>query len=464
MTNTNFPHKLGKYEILERVGDGGFGIVYHARDPKLDRQVAIKVLRSDLASAPDFVDRFRREARLAASLRHPNIVSIIEVNDDAEGHLYLVMDYLPGGSLAQQMETDKPMQLSRAVEVLGPIAEALDYAHSRNIIHRDVKPANIMFGEDGKPVLTDFGLVKSTLETGTTTTGITLGTAEYMAPEQIQGKEVGPATDLYALGIMAYQMLTGRAPFKGNTPFDVQSKHVHDAPPDPRTLNPVLPGDVVPILIQALAKEPAQRFSSGKAFVSELKNALKRLVEQKTAELYSSARSDMDNLKFKTAVEKLQQALAIQPDQKFTQLIEECERRTAVWKQVQNLQEQKSDASRQLEKLAADENWFPSANPQPKNSLLPKIVSNGISSQQELTVKSKSRIDGFLFSITMLFSLVTIIATMVFLSGSPSESALHQGGDWSYFHYPFEPFLLNISLLGSLALWGLWFLARLNKK
>ena len=181
MTDQKAFSKIGKYEILEEIGSGGFGIVYRGHDPMLDRDVAIKVLRADVATSVDFVERFRKEARLAASLRHPNIATVIEV-DEHDGRYFLVMDYFPGGPLSVLLKEGEPLPLAQVVELLLPLAEALDHAHSKGVIHRDVKPSNAILDEDGHPVLTDFGLVKSLTEESDTTTGVVFGSAEYMAP------------------------------------------------------------------------------------------------------------------------------------------------------------------------------------------------------------------------------------------------------------------------------------------
>jgi serine/threonine protein kinase len=283
MTTTSHLGKLGKYELLEKIGEGGFGIVYKARDPLLEREVAIKILRMDIAGAPDFVERFHREARLAASLRHPNIVTVIEVGEQ-EGRYYLVMEYLEGEVLSELLKPGQPLPLQQAVQILKPLAEALDYAHGRGLVHRDVKPSNIILSDGGKrPVLTDFGLVKSMTEGGLTTTGVTLGTVEYMAPEQITGQEVGPTSDLYALGVIAYQMLTGRVPFTGRTPFEIQMGHVQQAPPPPRTLNPAMPEALAQVLTRALAKKQAFRYQSGAELVAALEQSLPQPTPPPTA-------------------------------------------------------------------------------------------------------------------------------------------------------------------------------------
>jgi serine/threonine protein kinase len=304
--------KIGKYEILEKIGEGGFGIVYRGQDPLLDRLVAVKVLKSEAASSPEFVERFRREARLAASLRHPNIVNVIEVGEH-EGHHFLVMDLLPGGTLSELLKDGKPLPISKAVELLKPIAEALDYAHRKGMIHRDVKPSNIILNEDGQPVLTDFGLGKSLNEVGVSTTGMPLGTAEYMSPEQILGNAPGPATDTYALGVIAFQMLTGQVPFSGTTPYTIQKGHAEGTPPDPRKINPALGEKTTQVLLKSLEKEPQSRFQSG----AELAAALSAISEQEQEvywkALYAEAKALMDKKEFTRAIEKWETLLKARP-------------------------------------------------------------------------------------------------------------------------------------------------------
>lgn len=209
MTEKSILFTIKQYEILEKIGEGGFGVVYRGHDPMLDRDVAIKVLKAEVSTSPDFVERFRREARLGASLRHPNIARIIEVGKH-EGYYYLVMDFYSGGPLSNLLKEGKQLPLAKVLNLLKPIAKALDHAHSKQIIHRDVKPSNILLDAEGQPILTDFGLVKSLTEESSTTTGIAIGTVKYMAPEQIQGKKPSSTYDNYALGIITYQMLTGQ--------------------------------------------------------------------------------------------------------------------------------------------------------------------------------------------------------------------------------------------------------------
>lgn len=266
--------RLGKYEILAELGQGGFGTVYEARDTLLERAVALKVLHPTLMDDPGFVARFRREAQAAARLEHPHIITIYEVGE-VQGRHFIAMRLLKGASLSSILkDATSPLPLDRALLVLSHIAGALDYAHSQGVIHRDVKPSNIFVTADGA-ILTDFGIVRVLNNTiRMTTTGQTLGTPEYMAPEQILGEEVSPQTDIYALGVAAFQMFTGKAPFTGSTPFAVQDGHVRGELPSARQFNPTLPPAVDAILAKALAKAPAERYASATQFVADLQRAL----------------------------------------------------------------------------------------------------------------------------------------------------------------------------------------------
>ncbi|HKZ86101.1 MAG TPA: bifunctional serine/threonine-protein kinase/formylglycine-generating enzyme family protein [Anaerolineae bacterium] len=270
--------RIGKYEILEELGRGGFATVYKARDTRLDRVVALKVLHPYWREDPGFAERFQREARAAANLRHSNIVTVFEA-DEADGQLFIGMEYLPGRSLKELLSAEGALPLERAQPILEQIAEALDYAHEQGVVHRDIKPANVMVEDTprGKRVtLLDFGLVKA-LQTSTALTshGTLLGSPEYMAPEQAdpnRASEIGPAADRYALGIVAYQMLTGRVPFPGDTPATLYA-HEHKPVPLPRSLRPGLPRGVEQALLKMLAKAPAERFTSCAAFVGQLRAA-----------------------------------------------------------------------------------------------------------------------------------------------------------------------------------------------
>lgn len=303
MTEQPNNNRLGKYEVIRKLGEGGFGVVYECQDTLLERRVALKVLRGEAAASPEFIERFRREARLAAALRHPAIVNMLDMGEDS-GRFYLVMDLLPGGTLAELLKDGQPLLPQRAIQLLRPVAAALDFAHSRNMLHRDVKPSNIILNELGEPVLTDFGLGKIIGQEGATTTGVAVGTVQYMAPEQVLGEELSPATDIYALGVIAYQMLTGRVPFAGATPFSIQKGHVEQKPPDPRLANPALGEASARVLEKVLDKQPADRYQSGAQLVAALEQA-SELEGQATLEaLYQQASALQAQGDFTAALQK----------------------------------------------------------------------------------------------------------------------------------------------------------------
>ena len=270
---------LGQYHILEQLGQGGMATVYKAYDTRLERDVAVKVIRR-AAFSPKVVDRmlkrFEREGKALAKLTHANIVPIIDYGEH-QGSPYLVMPLIVGGSLKAVLEARQragagPLAAGEAARLLAPIARALDYAHRREVLHRDVKPSNILLTEDGDPLLTDFGVAKILeSEEGTTLTGagMGVGTPEYMPPEQWLGK-ASAASDQYALGVVFYELVTGRKPYTADTPPAVMLKHVNDPLPRPRDLAPSLPEAAERLIFKAMAKDPAQRYPG----MAELAQAL----------------------------------------------------------------------------------------------------------------------------------------------------------------------------------------------
>ncbi len=273
MTEKLIGSQLGKYQIQASLGKGGMGMVYMGYDPQLDRKVAIKVLAPHLVWEEGFVERFLREARAAARIKHPNIVTVYDVGQEQE-HFYFVMEYIEGQSLGQLIRQRGALPIEDLLSILHPLADALDYAHQHGLVHRDIKPGNIMIGEGLRVTLTDFGIARAAEETRLTTTGTLMGTPEYMSPEQAWGEEVGYQTDLYSLAVVAYEMLSGRVPFSGTTPHAVLYKQIHEPPPPVRQSRPELPVGVEAVLSRALDKTPAERYSTTNAFVEELEAAL----------------------------------------------------------------------------------------------------------------------------------------------------------------------------------------------
>lgn len=264
---------LGRYHILEQLGEGGMAVVYKAYDTRLERNVAIKVILPGKEHSEKFIKRFEREAKALAGLSHPNIVGVIDYGE-YEGLPYLVMEYIPSGTLKQKL-TGKPMPWREAAKILLPIARALAYAHNQKIIHRDVKPSNILITQSGEPMLSDFGIAKmleaeETLDL--TGTGVGVGTPEYMSPEQAQGKPVDARSDIYSLGVVFYEMVTGRKPYQADTPMAVIYKLASEPLPRPKEFQPNLPSDVEQSLLKALSKQPANRYTSIDQFADDLDN------------------------------------------------------------------------------------------------------------------------------------------------------------------------------------------------
>ena len=247
---------LGPYRILREIGRGGMAIVYEAYQPSLDRRVAIKVPHAWLLADPKFVERFRREARLAANLTHPHIVTIHEIGEE-QGTPFIVMEWLEGMPLDRWLAAAKP-SLQAVLQALLGVGVALDAAHAKGVVHRDIKPSNIMITADRGGVLTDFGIAKLLAQATQSTSGV-MGTPNYMAPEVLKGQPTTAASDIYALGVMLYQIVVGRLPFQGENPTAVAYQHANELPPDPRSFNPSLPPQTAALLLQALAKDPRQR-------------------------------------------------------------------------------------------------------------------------------------------------------------------------------------------------------------
>jgi hypothetical protein len=265
--------RLGKYDIRAEIGKGGMGVVHLGYDPLLDRKVAIKVLAPHLVWEPGFIERFLREARAAARLKHAGIVTIYDVGQEANWY-YIVMEYLEGQTLAQVIHGRGALPVDQTVTILRRLAEALDYAHQCGLVHRDVKPGNIIVHPSGQVTLTDFGVARAAQETRLTTTGALIGTPKYMSPEQARGEVADHRTDIYSLGVVAYEMLCGRAPFEATTPHAVLYQLIYEPLPPVRSRRPDLPEEVDASLARALAKEPDARYATAAGFVKSLADAL----------------------------------------------------------------------------------------------------------------------------------------------------------------------------------------------
>jgi len=262
---------VGSYRVMERIGRGGMATVFRAYQPALDRQVALKVLPEFFAEEETYRERFQQEAMSVARLRHPNILQVFDFGD-AAGIAYIVMELVEGGTLSDRL--GEPMQLDAVLSLLEPLAAALDYAHSRGVLHRDIKPSNVLLREDGTPVLADFGLAKlAGARRRLTESGMVMGTPEYMSPEQAGDDQVGPASDRYAMAVVAYEMLTGRVPFHGDTPAAVLISQVTRAMPSTDELGGELSAHIEEVLRRGLAKNPDDRYPSASTFVHALRPA-----------------------------------------------------------------------------------------------------------------------------------------------------------------------------------------------
>ncbi len=261
----------GRYEVLSRIGSGGMADVYLAQDALLGRQVALKLLQHRFAQDQEFVERFRREASSAAGLSHPNVVSIFD-RGEWDGTYYIAMEYLPGRTLKAMVREEGPMDPASAIEIVIQILRAAKFAHKRGIIHRDLKPHNVILDEEGRAKVTDFGIARAGAS-DMTLTGSIMGTAQYLSPEQAQGQSVSETSDLYAVGIVLYELLTGAVPFDGETAVTIALKQVSALPPPPSLLNSAVTPELDAVVARALAKSPLERFADAAEFIAALEQA-----------------------------------------------------------------------------------------------------------------------------------------------------------------------------------------------
>ena len=265
----------GRYRVTHLIARGGMAQVYRAQDLMLNRPVALKVLYPELSVDPTFVERFRREAQAAANLSHPNIVPVFDWGEE-NGTYFIVMELVEGTSLAGLLREHRTMSAHRAAELVAQVAAALAQAHRSGVVHRDVKPGNILLTEEGQVKVTDFGIAQAvSTEDNLTAAGSVMGTATYFSPEQAEGAAVDGRSDVYSLGVVLYELLAGRPPFVGDAPVAVAGMHVRDVVPSPRQFNPGIPADVESVVMTALAKRPGQRYQTA----DELRADLLRFLE-----------------------------------------------------------------------------------------------------------------------------------------------------------------------------------------
>jgi eukaryotic-like serine/threonine-protein kinase len=264
------PTLLGnRYRLGERIAAGGMGSVYRAVDETLGREVAVKALRRELADDPTFLERFRREARAAAGLSHPGVAGVYDYGE-LDGQPFIVMELVEGETLAERLAARGRLPWREAFAIGEQVAAALAAAHAHGLVHRDVKPANILLGRDGRAKVTDFGIAQAAQTTTLTRTGVVLGSANYVAPEQAKGGHVGPAADLYSLGCVLFEAVTGETPYRGGNAVAIATQHVSSPVPDPRERDPDLPPEAAELVVRALQKHPAGRFPSGAAMAAAL--------------------------------------------------------------------------------------------------------------------------------------------------------------------------------------------------
>ena len=267
--------KLGnRYEVIEQIGGGGMAVVYKALDTLLGRNVSIKVLRPQFSTDEDFVRRFRREAQAAASLSHSNVVNIYDVGMEGQEEYYIVMEFIDGLTLKEVIQDRAPLPVGEAIDIAKQICAALGHAHENNIVHRDIKPHNILIGKDGRVKVTDFGIARAISSNTITQDGSVLGSVHYFSPEQARGGLTDVKSDIYSLGVVLYEMVTGELPFSGETPISVALKHLQDHFVEPRQINPALPQSVENIVLKSLAKDPTVRYQTAREMYRDLEKAL----------------------------------------------------------------------------------------------------------------------------------------------------------------------------------------------
>src|SRR5919201_1900782 len=259
----------GRYRLESKLGSGGMSTVYLARDETLERWVAAKVLHREISDQPDQLERFRLEARSVAQLSHPNVVAVIDAGEDG-GYPYIVFEYVEGETLKQRIDRLGRLPVDEATAYAIEIGRGLAAAHARRMVHRDVKPQNVLIDPEGRAKVTDFGIARTLEADALTKTGRVLGTTDYVSPEQAMGHGVDARSDIYSLGVLLFEMLTGDVPFQAETVVGVAMKHVNEQIPDVRTIRPEVSNALAAVIERATAKDPSQRYGSMAAFLSDL--------------------------------------------------------------------------------------------------------------------------------------------------------------------------------------------------
>ena len=281
-----------RYALEQKVGEGGMAVTYRARDLQLNRTVAIKLLREQFTSDPQYVERFRWEAQAAARLSHDNIAAVYDTGS-ANGSYYIVMEFIEGTDLKQRLRREGPLSILNALEIARQIAAALDAAHRSGLVHRDIKPHNILINQDGKVKVADFGIAKQTSEGEDT--GVIMGSVHYISPEQARGEVTTPSSDLYSLGTVLFEMLTGRTLFEADNAMAVAHKQIYDRPPLPRTLRPEIPPAVESVVMRCLEKDPRARYQSAAEVQAVLAQLCNQLAQEETIIITPPAAPSMDS-------------------------------------------------------------------------------------------------------------------------------------------------------------------------
>lgn len=292
-----------RYEIIRIIGEGGMANVYLAEDTILNRKVAVKVLRGDLANDEKFIRRFQREAQSVANLSHPNIVEVYDVEEE-EGQHYIVMEYIEGKTLKQLLQKRGSLTLSEVIDIMLQLTDGLAHAHDAYIIHRDIKPQNIMIQDDGLVKITDFGIAMALNATQLTQTNSVMGSVHYLPPEQANGKSSTIKSDIYSLGILMYELITGSVPFKGDNAVEIALKHLKEKIPSIRRQNPTIPQSVENIVLRATAKNPKNRYDSVKDMNKDLKECLNEDKKNEKKIVFEYPENDIDDTKVITNVKK----------------------------------------------------------------------------------------------------------------------------------------------------------------
>ena len=290
-----------RYEIIKTIGEGGMANVYLAHDTILDRKVAIKVLRGDLSNDEKFIRRFKREALSVSNLSHPNIVEVYDVGEE-DGNYYIVMEYIEGKTLKQLLQKRGALTLTEVIDIMSQLTDGLAHAHEAYIIHRDIKPQNIMIEDNGRIKITDFGIAMALNSTQLTQTNSVMGSVHYLPPEQANGKGATVKSDIYSLGILMYELLTGSVPFKGDTAVEIALKHMKEKIPSVRKQNPTIPQSVENIILKATAKNPKNRYDSVREMHADLETALEKDNEKRL--VYEYPENDLEETKVITPISK----------------------------------------------------------------------------------------------------------------------------------------------------------------